>query len=116
VSTVNSHSLPPTLPLLALALRSNILQPPLCAVLILYMVNLYKLTAEHADKLLAPITLGCKTKTGKIIGISIAALQRLVSLKGVPTVSVHGGSRGRLQWKPSSFCYSCCPPHYSADS
>jgi hypothetical protein len=43
-------------------------------------------TAEHAEKLLAPVTLGCKTKVGKIIGISISALQRLVALGGVPTV------------------------------
>lgn len=40
-----------------------------------------------ADILLAPVTLGCKTKTAKIIGISISALQRLVALGGVPTVS-----------------------------
>jgi len=42
---------------------------------------------EHAKELLAPITLGCKTKVAKIIGISIAALQWLVALGGVPTVS-----------------------------
>ncbi|WVQ95482.1 hypothetical protein IAU59_002579 [Kwoniella sp. CBS 9459] len=40
---------------------------------------------EHADTLLEPITKGCKTKNAKVIGISIAALQRLVSLGGVPT-------------------------------
>ena len=45
---------------------------------------------EHADTLLAPVSLGCKTKVGKIIGLSIAALQRLVALKGVPTVSLLG--------------------------
>jgi len=50
------------------------------------------LMAEHAETLLSPITLGCKTKTSKIIGISIAALQRLVSLGGVPTVRKTGGS------------------------
>jgi hypothetical protein len=43
--------------------------------------------SAHADELLKPITLGCKTKVAKIVGISIAALQRLVSLGGVPTVS-----------------------------
>lgn len=42
---------------------------------------------EHADTLLAPITLACKSKTPKIIGIAITALQRLVALGGVPTVS-----------------------------
>ena len=42
--------------------------------------------AGNAEVLLAPITLGCKTKVAKIIGISIAALQRLVTLGGVPTV------------------------------
>ncbi|WWC98642.1 hypothetical protein V866_005535 [Kwoniella sp. B9012] len=40
---------------------------------------------EHADVLLEPITKGCKTKIAKVIGISIAALQRLVALGGVPT-------------------------------
>ncbi|WWC65124.1 uncharacterized protein I303_107738 [Kwoniella dejecticola CBS 10117] len=40
---------------------------------------------ENADTLLEPITRGCKTKVAKVIGISIAALQRLVSLGGVPT-------------------------------
>jgi hypothetical protein len=40
----------------------------------------------HSGELLAPITLGCKTKIAKIVGISIAALQRLVALGGVPTV------------------------------
>ncbi|WVF67919.1 hypothetical protein IAT40_002681 [Kwoniella sp. CBS 6097] len=43
---------------------------------------------EHADTLLEPITKGCKTKIAKVIGISIAALQRLVSLRGVPTVKL----------------------------
>jgi hypothetical protein len=38
--------------------------------------------------MLSPITLGCKTKTPKIIGIAIAALQRLVATGGVPTVSL----------------------------
>lgn len=37
--------------------------------------------------MLLPITLGCKSKTPKIIGIAITALQRLVALGGVPTVS-----------------------------
>jgi hypothetical protein len=41
----------------------------------------------HAEELLKPITLGCKTKVAKIVGISVAALQRLVSIGGVPTVS-----------------------------
>ncbi|OCF58554.1 hypothetical protein L486_04587 [Kwoniella mangroviensis CBS 10435] len=40
---------------------------------------------ENADVLLEPITKGCKTKVAKVIGISIAALQRLVALGGVPT-------------------------------
>ena len=40
----------------------------------------------NAEVLLLPITLGCKTKVAKVIGISIAALQRLVTLGGVPTV------------------------------
>lgn len=40
--------------------------------------------ASNADKLLAPMTLGCKTKNAKLVGISIAALQRLVALGGVP--------------------------------
>ncbi|WWC72496.1 uncharacterized protein I206_106458 [Kwoniella pini CBS 10737] len=40
---------------------------------------------DNADTLLEPITRGCKTKVAKVIGISIAALQRLVSLGGVPT-------------------------------
>ncbi|RXK40656.1 hypothetical protein M231_02113 [Tremella mesenterica] len=40
---------------------------------------------KQADILLSPITLGCKTKTPKIIGISLAALQRLVALSGLPT-------------------------------
>lgn len=43
---------------------------------------------DRSTELLAPVTLGCKTKTAKIIGISISALQRLVSLQGVPTVSI----------------------------
>jgi hypothetical protein len=37
--------------------------------------------------MLSPVTLGCKTKTPKIIGIAITALQRLVAAGGVPTVS-----------------------------
>ena len=41
----------------------------------------------NADTLLSPITLGCKTKTPKIIGIAITALQRLVALGAVPTVN-----------------------------
>ena len=45
---------------------------------------------QQAEVLLAPITLGCRTKTPKIIGISIAALQRLVALQGVPTVALPG--------------------------
>ncbi|WWC92223.1 uncharacterized protein L201_007177 [Kwoniella dendrophila CBS 6074] len=40
---------------------------------------------QNADTLLEPITKGCKTKVAKVIGISIAALQRLVALGGVPT-------------------------------
>ncbi|KAK8850458.1 hypothetical protein IAR55_004376 [Kwoniella newhampshirensis] len=44
--------------------------------------------SQHADTLLGPITLGCKTKVAKVIGISIAALQRLVSLGGVPTTNL----------------------------
>ncbi|OXM81823.1 hypothetical protein C364_00796 [Cryptococcus neoformans Bt63] len=40
---------------------------------------------NNAETLLEPITLGCKTKTAKVIGISIAALQRLISLGGLPT-------------------------------
>lgn len=44
--------------------------------------------AAQADKLLAPVTLGCKTKNAKIVGISIAALQRLVALGGVPLASL----------------------------
>jgi hypothetical protein len=36
--------------------------------------------------MLSPITLGCKTKTPKIIGIAITVLQRLVAAGGVPTV------------------------------
>ncbi|WVW80931.1 hypothetical protein I302_102922 [Kwoniella bestiolae CBS 10118] len=43
---------------------------------------------EHADTLLDPITKGCKTKVAKVIGISIAALQRLVALGGVPTTKL----------------------------
>ncbi|WWD20641.1 hypothetical protein CI109_105117 [Kwoniella shandongensis] len=43
---------------------------------------------QNADTLLEPITLGCKTKIAKVIGISIAALQRLVALGGVPTVKL----------------------------
>jgi hypothetical protein len=39
--------------------------------------------------MLSPITLGCKTKTPKIIGIAITVLQRLVAAGGVPTVSPH---------------------------
>lgn len=42
----------------------------------------------HAAELLKPITSGCKTKVAKIVGISISALQRLVSIGGVPTVSI----------------------------
>jgi hypothetical protein len=38
--------------------------------------------------LLAPITLGCKTRNAKIVGISIAALQQLVALGGVPLASL----------------------------
>jgi hypothetical protein len=34
------------------------------------------------------VTLGCKTKNAKIVGISIAALQRLVALGGVPLASL----------------------------
>lgn len=44
--------------------------------------------ASRADTLLAPVTLGCKTKNAKIVGISIAALQRLVALGGVPLASL----------------------------
>ncbi|WVQ85868.1 hypothetical protein IAT38_008036 [Cryptococcus sp. DSM 104549] len=43
---------------------------------------------QHGDTLLEPITLGCKTKTAKVVGISIAALQRLVALGGVPTAKL----------------------------
>lgn len=46
--------------------------------------------ASNADKLLAPMTLGCKTKNAKIVGISIAALQRLVALGGVPLEHLPG--------------------------
>jgi hypothetical protein len=41
----------------------------------------------RAEELLAPVQLGCRTRVAKVVGISIAALQRLVSLGGVPTVS-----------------------------
>ncbi|KAL7422319.1 Endocytosis and vacuole integrity protein [Cryptotrichosporon argae] len=41
--------------------------------------------AEHAETLIAPVISGCRTKNAKIVGISIAALQRLVALGGVPT-------------------------------
>ncbi|BEJ02954.1 hypothetical protein CcaverHIS641_0101290 [Cutaneotrichosporon cavernicola] len=47
-----------------------------------------ELLASRADTLLAPVTLGCKTKNAKIVGISIAALQRLVALGGVPLASL----------------------------
>ncbi|WVQ70582.1 hypothetical protein IAR50_000101 [Cryptococcus sp. DSM 104548] len=43
---------------------------------------------DNADTLLSPVTLGCKTKTAKVIGISIAALQRLVALGGAPTSKI----------------------------
>lgn len=43
--------------------------------------------AARAEELLAPVQLGCRTRVAKVVGISIAALQRLVSLGGVPTVS-----------------------------
>ncbi|ODN82823.1 hypothetical protein L202_01090 [Cryptococcus amylolentus CBS 6039] len=43
---------------------------------------------DNADTLLSPVTLGCKTKTAKVIGISIAALQRLVALGGVPILKL----------------------------
>ncbi|EJT47942.1 hypothetical protein A1Q1_03177 [Trichosporon asahii var. asahii CBS 2479] len=46
--------------------------------------------SANADKLLAPMTLGCKTKNAKIVGISIAALQRLVALGGVPLEHLPG--------------------------
>jgi len=45
------------------------------------------LTPDNADTMLSPVTLGCKTKTPKIIGIAITVLQRLVAVGGVPTVS-----------------------------
>ncbi|WVO17542.1 hypothetical protein L204_105237 [Cryptococcus depauperatus] len=40
---------------------------------------------DNADTLLQPVILGCKSKAVKVIAISIAALQRLVALGGVPT-------------------------------
>ncbi|KAK4688854.1 hypothetical protein P7C73_g1265, partial [Tremellales sp. Uapishka_1] len=46
------------------------------------------IATDQAEALLAPITLGCKTKNAKCIGISISALQRLVSLGGVSTASL----------------------------
>ncbi|CAK9786560.1 hypothetical protein CC85DRAFT_283171 [Cutaneotrichosporon oleaginosum] len=47
-----------------------------------------ELLASRAETLLAPVTLGCRTKNAKIVGISIAALQRLVALGGVPLASL----------------------------
>ena len=52
------------------------------------MGSLQLISAEHAKALLAPITLACKTKVAKIVGIGIAALQRLVALGDVPTVGI----------------------------
>ncbi|ORY29654.1 guanine nucleotide exchange factor in Golgi transport N-terminal-domain-containing protein [Naematelia encephala] len=46
--------------------------------------------SQHASTLLEPVTLGCKTKVAKIVGISIAALQRVVALGAVPTTSLPG--------------------------
>ncbi|WVR08607.1 hypothetical protein IAU60_005662 [Kwoniella sp. DSM 27419] len=43
---------------------------------------------NNAETLLDPIGRGCKTRVAKVIGISIAALQRLVSLGGVPTIKL----------------------------
>lgn len=49
--------------------------------------ELIMIGGQHATTLLEPMLLGCKTKVPKVIGISISALQRLMSLKGVPIVS-----------------------------
>lgn len=38
--------------------------------------------------MLSPIALGCRTKTPKVIGIAITALQRVVALRGIPTVGL----------------------------
>jgi len=55
--------------------------------------------------MLSPVTLGCKTKTPKIIGIAITVLQRLVAAGGVPTV------RRFPLWCPTliSACSPICP-------
>jgi hypothetical protein len=55
--------------------------------------------SDNADTMLSPITLGCKTKAPKIIGIAITVLQRLVAAGGVPTVSL-SHEDGRLTISP----------------
>ncbi|EIN06524.1 hypothetical protein PUNSTDRAFT_90162 [Punctularia strigosozonata HHB-11173 SS5] len=50
-------------------------------------LNLAK-DGPQSDELLRPIFMGCATRNAKVVGIALGSLQRLISLRAVPTTSV----------------------------